>query len=222
VIDTLAIENAIEREMAGNLTEEDIESALLQIEDAAAVSAGEQQLVAGTLATAADMSEELTAEDIAIASSMTKIVEDSRCISEDEKAIIQDWKLSKSELKALVPEDWDAINIDWFASNKEESVPLPEFRLNLLWSDKNIAIAVDQVYSRGQVSPLTEYFFWPRKDAWDELKNALEQRNWINQRDKIVLLNRLTEVINFWQNDDQKPTIEQARAAFPDCSFTSA
>ncbi len=41
----------------------------------------------------------------------------------------------------------------------------------------------------------------------------------MSRRDKVILLNRLTEVINFWQQDQAKPSIDQARASFPDCSF---
>jgi hypothetical protein len=42
-----------------------------------------------------------------------------------------------------------------------------------------------QVYARGNSSPLTEYFVWPRKDAWEELKLALEARQWISDLDKV-------------------------------------
>lgn len=56
-----------------------------------------------------------------------------------------------------------------------------------------------RIYARGAQSPLTEFFVWPRRDAWDELRVALEAKPWITDRDRIVLLNRLTEVINFWQ-----------------------
>ena len=41
---------------------------------------------------------------------------------------------------------------------------------------------------------MTEYFFWPRKDAWEELKAALDTRGWIGERAKVLLLNQCTEV----------------------------
>lgn len=140
-------------------------------------------------------------------------------LSEEQRAQIASYKLTKTELSNLVPEDWDTINVDWFTNRKEDNIPLPEYKLNFIWTERNIAVAVDQVYSRGQISPLTEYFFWPRKDAWEELRLALEARPWISERDKVILLNRTTEVINYWQQDGEKPTLEQVRAAIPDCSF---
>ena len=47
---------------------------------------------------------------------------------------------------------------------------------------------------QSQRSPVTEYFFWPRKDAWEELKAALDSRGWIGEREKVLLLNQCTEV----------------------------
>ncbi|EFN55722.1 hypothetical protein CHLNCDRAFT_31142 [Chlorella variabilis] len=93
-----------------------------------------------------------------------------------------------------------------------------EFSLNFLWLDKNIAVAVDQVFHQGQRSPVTEYFFWPRKDAWEELKASLDARTWIGEREKVLLLNQCTEVINFWQADT-RPSLEEARAKFPNSKF---
>jgi 30S ribosomal protein 3 len=37
-----------------------------------------------------------------------------------------------------------------------------------------------------------------------------------------VLLNRLTEVINYWQEQETKHTLDEAKAAFADCSFIGA
>lgn len=38
--------------------------------------------------------------------------------------------------------------MDFFTNKKDSSIALPEFKLNILWMEKNIAVAVDQVYSR--------------------------------------------------------------------------
>lgn len=40
--------------------------------------------------------------------------------------------------------------------------------------------------------------------------------------DRIILLNRLTQLINFWQDEEVKHTVEEARAEFPDCAFAIA
>ncbi|PNH11498.1 putative 30S ribosomal protein 3, chloroplastic [Tetrabaena socialis] len=164
--------------------------------------------------------DEIELEDYVPASNSDRY--DEVPLSADDKAAIANFKLSKGELRALLPADWDQINIDFFSNKRDENIPLPEFRLNVLWTDKNLAVAIDQVYSRGQVSPLTEYYFWPRQDAWEELRMNLEARPWISERDRIILLNRLTQLINFWQDEEVKHSVDEARAEFPDCAFAVA
>jgi 30S ribosomal protein 3 len=92
------------------------------------------------------------------------------------------------------------------------------YSLNFMWLEKNIAVAVDQVFGKGQRSPVTEYFFWPRKDAWEELKAALEEKSWIGERERVLLLNKCTEVINFWQ-EENKHSLKEAQEKFADCKF---
>lgn len=41
-------------------------------------------------------------------------------------------------------------------------------------------------------------------------------------RDKVLLLNKTTEVINFWQDEEKKHSLEEAQAQFPDCKFQGA
>jgi 30S ribosomal protein 3 len=41
-------------------------------------------------------------------------------------------------------------------------------------------------------------------------------------RDKVLLLNRTTEVINFWQSEGEKHTLAEAQEQFPDCTFMGA
>lgn len=77
--------------------------------------------------------------------------------------------------------------------------PKPELVLKFIWMEKNIGLALDQkIPGHGNV-PLSPYFFWPRKDAWEELKATLESKPWISQKKMIILLNQATDIINLWQ-----------------------
>merc|ERR1712032_1017041 len=95
------------------------------------------------------------------------------------------------------------------------------FQLKFVWGSDTLAFAVDQVLGKGNSSPLTEYFFWPQDDAWENLKAVLESKDWISASEKIAMLNRVTEVINFWtpQESEEQNSTEQAQAKFPDCNF---
>nr|YP_009145371.1 putative ribosomal protein 3 [Cryptoglena skujai]AKL38996.1 putative ribosomal protein 3 [Cryptoglena skujai] len=97
---------------------------------------------------------------------------------------------------------------------------MEKFLLKFLWLDKSIAVALDQRVE-DKVTPLTEYYFWPQKDAWDLMKIYLEKTTWISQTESISLLNKITEVINFWQEKDltNKKDIHKARIFFKDVQF---
>ncbi|KAH7533571.1 hypothetical protein FEM48_Zijuj04G0145500 [Ziziphus jujuba var. spinosa] len=75
----------------------------------------------------------------------------------------------------------------------------PRLVLKFIWMEKNIGIGLDQLIPGHGTIPLSPYYFWPRKDAWEELKVLLESKPWISQKEMIILLNQATDIINLWQ-----------------------
>nr|YP_009296694.1 putative ribosomal protein 3 [Apophlaea sinclairii]AOM65834.1 putative ribosomal protein 3 [Apophlaea sinclairii] len=96
-----------------------------------------------------------------------------------------------------------------------------KFTLKILWLNSNIAIAIDQLVGCG-TSPLTPYFFWPRNDAWEQLKVELESKPWISESNRTELLNSVTEIINYWQEKDKIFALSEVQNKFPNFIFVGS
>ena len=46
----------------------------------------------------------------------------------------------------------------------------PRFKLNILWLENELGIAIDQIQAGEQI-PLTDYFFWPKSDFFGQKSN---------------------------------------------------
>nr|YP_010471270.1 Ycf65 [Sargassum confusum]QXI87552.1 Ycf65 [Sargassum muticum]UEP18046.1 Ycf65 [Sargassum kjellmanianum]UVW81590.1 Probable plastid-specific 30S ribosomal protein [Sargassum siliquastrum]AZJ16047.1 hypothetical protein ScoCPG_p084 [Sargassum confusum]UVF63228.1 Ycf65 [Sargassum confusum] len=68
----------------------------------------------------------------------------------------------------------------------------------IIWSKNYLGLAVDKKLQSNQTLPLTTFFFWPRENGWQLLKEELSCKPWISKEDSIDILNGYNEIINYW------------------------
>ena len=54
--------------------------------------------------------------------------------------------------------------------------------------------------------PMTSYFIWPKTDAWEQLKFELDSKPWLQEAEKVMVLNNITRLMNQWR---EKGSISQ-------------
>ena len=88
-------------------------------------------------------------------------------------------------------------------------------RLKVIWLDKCLGLAIDQVSLKNQI-PITFYHFWPRTETWEQLKLELDCKPWVNDIDKVKLLNTASNIMDFWQANKKTTSAKEVREKFDD------
>ena len=55
-------------------------------------------------------------------------------------------------------------------------------------------MSIDQTVIQNHSYPLTQYYFWPRTEAWEQLKLELDSKPWLSEKEKISILNLATDI----------------------------
>jgi 30S ribosomal protein 3 len=89
----------------------------------------------------------------------------------------------------------------------------PYLRLNIVWLNNKLGLSIDQINSKN-IIPLTNYYFWPKNNAWDQINIELQAKPWIEKRERVRILNNITQTINCWKTNSKIKTITSSKLNF--------
>jgi|TARA_B100001142_G_C14103253_1_gene566109 30S ribosomal protein 3 len=76
------------------------------------------------------------------------------------------------------------------------SIPF-RLKLKVIWFKSFLGLAIDQITINQNYS-ITPYYFWPRTEAWDQLKLELDSKTWLSQDEKVKTLTLASDIMNYW------------------------
>jgi 30S ribosomal protein 3 len=94
-----------------------------------------------------------------------------------------------------------------------------QLKLKAVWGKNFLGLAIDQVIGSYQL-PVTTYYFWPRTEAWEQLRLELELKSWIQEDEKIKVLNSAAQLMNLcMQEYRNKESIDAVKEQFKEITF---
>ena len=88
-----------------------------------------------------------------------------------------------------------------------------ELKLKVFWFKNVLGLAIDQV-TLNQKYPLTTYYFWPKTEAWEQLKLELNSKLWITKKEKEQILQTTGDVIKYWLSYRNTKAVENIKEEF--------
>ena len=82
-----------------------------------------------------------------------------------------------------------------------------QLKLKIAWFKNFLGLAIDQV-NLDQRYSLTPYYFWPKTEAWEQLKLELDSKNWLTQKEKLDILKIASNVMEYWLSYRNKKTAQ--------------
>jgi len=96
-------------------------------------------------------------------------------------------------------------------------VPL-KLKLKVFYAESFLGLSIDQVNASYTI-PVTSYYLWPRTDAWEQLKLELDSKKWIQNSEKIKILNHTAEIMNYWRKNRTSKNDNQIKSKFTELNF---
>ena len=92
-------------------------------------------------------------------------------------------------------------------------------KLRVIWGKNFLGLGIDQVIGIYHL-PITTYYFWPRTEAWEQLRLELELKPWIQNEEKIKVLNSAAKLMNFCMQEYRNTeSIEIVKKRFTEVNF---
>tara|TARA_Y100000746_G_scaffold148273_1_gene126876 strand:- start:211 stop:525 length:315 start_codon:yes stop_codon:yes gene_type:complete len=88
-----------------------------------------------------------------------------------------------------------------------------ELKLKVFLFKNVLGLAIDQV-NLNQKYPLTNYYFWPKTEAWEQLKLELDSKLWLTKKEKEQILQTTGDVMKYWLSYRNTKTVENLKEEF--------
>jgi 30S ribosomal protein 3 len=88
-----------------------------------------------------------------------------------------------------------------------------QLKLKVIWFENFLGIGIDQVSSNQQYF-LTPYYFWPKTEAWKQLKLELDSKIWLTQDEKLRILKLTGDLMNYWLSYRNSGEVQNIKEEF--------